>query len=149
MQSRAALNKTATAQKNESPLKWAQNFQRAEPEVVVDGLWRTFLVAMVAAAVTASSSRRLRCNVGVVVLDVLMASSFSNALVYKGPTTAPMTDIPSSPGSDKYARQDGDDDETYELLLQLKELRCARLQALIDLKEVRGRAAHFFSLFAR
>ena len=40
---------------------------RAEPQVVVDGLWRTFLVAMVAAAVTASSSRRLRCNVGVVV----------------------------------------------------------------------------------
>ena len=83
---------------------------------------------------------------------MLMASSFSNALVYKGPTTAPMTDtdMPSSPGSDKYARQDGDDDETYELLLQLKELRCARLQALIDLKEVRGRAADFYSLlFAR
>ena len=79
-----------------------------------------------------------------------MASSFSFALVYKGPTTAPMTDtdMPSSPGSDKYARQDGDDDETYELLLQLKELRCARLQALIDLKEVRGRAADFYSLYS-
>ena len=127
---------------------------RAEPQVVVDGLWRTFLVAMVAAAVTASSSRRLRCNVGVVLfaaLGVLMIFLL-NALVYKGPTTAPMTDtdMPSSPGSDKYARQDGDDDETYELLLQLKELRCARLQALIDLKEVRGRAADFYSLlFAR
>ena len=58
------------------------------------------------------------------------------------------TDMPSSPGSDKYARQDGDDDETYELLLQLKELRCARLQALIDLKEVRGRAVDFI-LFIR
>merc|ERR1740138_591383 len=34
-----------------------------------------------------------------------------------------------------------DDAETMELLLQLKELRCARLQALISLKEARLKEA--------
>ena len=35
-----------------------------------------------------------------------------------------------------------DDPQTLELILQLKELRCARLQALINLKEARLKEAN-------
>ena len=38
---------------------------------------------------------------------------------------------------DSYDATDMEDDETLSLLLQLKELRCARLQALITLKQAK------------